>query len=471
MAPKHRPPNSRAASQPSVKPGRGRPGQHSASLGKPPRGPNAQNKHNITKRTAFSDRHKAGHFDQLTAGQFAGKLKLSQQYDARKKGDVARRMGMQKHVDRAVRSGHLAGSGKAYRPGNHSPGRQVHGPAYRTASNAAHHIRGKVSPHFAAGCFKYNYYGHHRYAGTHWYPSWTSWVSWSWHHNCNPYWDPRPVWCRPVIYASHSNWSWWHSPAWTPLPVVNYGTWVDVPQVATEDFDLQLLAIRFVDPGHPDEKLGPRYRVWFRNNSNRPIVQPFNVMLFTSNDANLVEGLPQAGVRVTAIEAGDVQSVDIRLPLEVYGMGRDADGQPTPFGVLHALVDVEREISDSLRTNNGTKIARADIPPVDPAAFAAEPSTVPAAGELLIAGEGLGPQPGKVLVNIAGLELEGEILGWYDLGVRVKLPHLPLVKPTEAELVVIRGDGTAANPLKITVGPPRVVAEEAVPQLVPPSMQ
>jgi len=332
---------------------------------------------------AFEDRHKAGHFDKLTAGQFAGTVKLSEQYLARKKGDVARRMEMHKHVDRAIKDGRLASTGKAHHAihGKHEHMKHGHGKHGHAGHHPHHRIHGKVSPHFTAGCFKHHYHGHHHYAGIHWYPRWNSWVGWSWHHRCNPYWDPRPVWCRPVIYAAHSHWTWWHCPVWRPLPVVVYGTWVDVPRVATESFDLQLLAVRFVDPGHPDENLGPRYRVWFRNNSNRPIVQPFNVMLFAANDGNLVADLPQSGVRVTSIEAGDVQSVDIRLPMDVYEMGRDAEGRPAAFSMLHVLVDAEREVSDPLRANNGTKIDPREVPPVDPAAFAAEPSTVAAAGD------------------------------------------------------------------------------------------
>jgi len=404
---------------------------------------------------AFSDRHKAGQFDRLTAGPLAGKLKLAEQYRAFGKGDVARRMELHKGPKQAARIGH--GAAGAHRAG---PG-PLHSPAYR--------VHGKVSPHFTANSFRHHYYGHHYFAGLHWYPRWTHWVNWSWYYHGNPYWDPRPVWCRPVIYVTYSDWGWWDCPVWAPLPVVSSGTWVDVPVVRVEQLDLQLLAVRFIDPGHPEEQLGPRYRVWFRNNSNLPITQPMNVMLFASNDNNLAADLPRAGVRVTSIEAGDVQSVDIRLPIEVYGMGPDADGQPTPFGVLHALVDADREIPETLRENNGAILAREDILPVDPAAFVVEPSSAAAGGELLIAGEGFGPQPGRVLVSLAGLELEGEILGWYDLGVRVKLPHLPLAKAAEAELVVIRGDGAAANPLKITIEIPQAAAPQLPPQ-VPPQL-
>ena len=61
--------------------------------------------------------------------------------------------------------------------------------------------------------------------------------------------------------------------------MVSCGTYVDVkPVVVGPEYDLQLLAIRFLNAGHPEEQLGPQYRVWFRNNSTRAINRPFNVM-------------------------------------------------------------------------------------------------------------------------------------------------------------------------------------------------
>ena len=190
---------------------------------------------------------------------------------------------------------------------------------------------------------------------------------------------------------------------WTPLPVVGCGTWVDLRPVvlAAAQTDLQLVAVRFVDPGHPEQRTGPRYRVWFRNNGRQPIVQPFNVMLFAGNDARLTAGLPQAGVRVTAIEAGDTQSVDIRLPVEVYTMGRDAQGNPAPFAMLHALVDAGRETPDVTRANNGARLAPAEILPVDPAAFELDPVAAQPGGEVTLgrrrfrAAAGTGPVAGR----------------------------------------------------------------------------
>ncbi len=381
----------------------------------------------------FTDRYKAGQLQQLTTGKMGKKLKLAEQYRALQKGDVARRLELHKHVKNIAKVGGVHGV-------HH--GRHVY-------------YHGRISPHYARSCLRLHYYGPRYFAGLYWYPRWAPWVQWSWYYRCRPIWDPRPVWCRPIIYVACPVWVWYQPPVWVALPVVSCGTWVGVePVVVAGQYDLQLLAIRFVDPGHPDEKLGPRYRVWFRNNGDRPITRPFNVMLFASNDEKLGSNLPQSGVQVTAIEPGDIQSVDIRLPIEVFSMGRDSQGNPAPFGTLHVLVDAHQEVAETSESNNGAAIPRGDVLPVDPAAFEVRPSRAAAGGEVLLAGEGFGPVPGQVLVQLAGLELEGEILGWHDLGVRLTLPNLPLAADTQAELIVVRGDGAAANPLRITITPP-----------------
>jgi hypothetical protein len=175
-------------------------------------------------------------------------------------------------------------------------------------------------------------------------------------------------------------------------------------------------------------------------------------------------------VRVTAIEAGDTQSVDIRLPFEATQRGGPQANAP-PFRYVHVLVDANRQINDANRANNGARLTPAQILPVDPAAFETDPKSVPAGGEMIVAGEGFGPEPGKVLVHLGNLELEAEILGWYDLGVRMKMPDLPLASATRAELIVIRGDGAAANPLTVTVNPPERAGPEMNPPALPPPPQ
>jgi hypothetical protein len=280
-------------------------------------------------------------------------------------------------------------------------------------------------------------------------------VAWCWWDYCHPIYDPRPVYCRPAVYAACSPVFVFNYPYWEPLQPEAGCTWVDVPPVvvAPAAQDLQLLAVRFVDAGHPDERLGPRYRVWFRNNAARDITEPFNVSIIASNDETLGRDLPQAGLRVERVGAAETRSVDLRLPWEVYSMNRDAAGDPAPFATLHAVVDSHLEITETREDNNGAVLDRGDILPVDPAAFSTDAGTVVEGGAVSIAGEGFGPEPGRVLVYVDDRELDAEILGWFDLGVRARMPVLPLANPRDAEIVVIRGDGAAANPLRVKLAP------------------
>ncbi len=388
----------------------------------------------------FEERVKSGDLDAVTKGEIAKKLDLADQYKHMRQGDVARRMDLQRHAAKNLNPAVMHNATIKNLKGIHPrPG----------------FYYGRISPVYVNHCFKYHYYGPAFFAGVCWYPHWNPWVVWSWGYHIHPFWDPRPLWCRPVIYQPYIVWNYWAPPLWQPLPEAACGTWVDVKPVVVEpeQFDLQLLAVRMVDPGHPEEKLGPRYRVWFRNNSPKPIIEPFSVMLFAGNDKRFGDDLPRGGVRVTSIEAGDTQSVDIRLPIEVYTMNRDAQGQPAPFEFLHFFVDANREVNDVNLANNGAVVPRDEMLPVDPAAFELDPVQSAAGGELVIAGEGFGPQPGQVLLHINGKEEQAEIAGWYDLGVKIVLPKLEIVAPTEADVIVIRGDGAAANPLKVTLLP------------------
>jgi hypothetical protein len=396
-------------------------------------------------RVRFADQLKSGELTRVVGGETAKKIRLADQYGMIQQGDVARRLDLQKHAREQANVNHAANA-ERFRHGIDADHRYVFHPNF---------YHGVVGPTFARNSVQFYYWGPSFFTGLCWYPQWHPWVAWSWGYHCRAYWDPRPLWCRPVIYAPCPHWVYWSVPVWTPLPEVSCGTWVDLRPVVVEpaQSDLQLVAVRFVDPGHPEEKQGPRYRVWFRNAGDRPVGQPFNVMLFAANDNRLVADLPQAGVRVAALVAGGQQSVDIRLPVEVYAMGRDAQGKPAPFSTLHVLVDANREVPEATRINNGARLAPAEILPVDPAAFELDPGAAKPGAEVVLAGEGFGPEPGQILIHVGGQELQGEILGWYDLGVRWNVPKLPIAAPTDAEVIVVRGDGAAANPLKITITP------------------
>jgi hypothetical protein len=375
---------------------------------------------------------RSGQLDALVRAPNAQHLKLADQYKLAQQGDVARRMGPQKFIVNRVNVTNVYNV-------NH------------IAFHHEDHYHGFVSPAYVHSSFEYRYWGPSFFVGVTYYPTWNPWVAWSWGYHCHPIWDPRPIWCRPIFYDPCPVWVYYSPGVWTPLPEAACGTWVDVKPVvvAPTDYNLQLLAVRFVDPGHPEERQGPRYRVWFRNNSALPVTQAFNVVLLASADGRLAPGLPQTGVRVTAIEAGDTQSVDLRLPFDVYSMARDPAGRASPYSTVHVLVDAQREIPESVRTNNGATIPVTSVLPVDPAAFELDPATASPGSEVLIAGEGFGPEAGRVIVHANGLEYDGEILGWYDMGVRAKLPNV--AGAASADVIIVRGDGAAANPLKVTL--------------------
>ena len=417
----------------STRGNRGRPGSHLPPGNFVPNKTPAEVRQLASER--FSERMKSGQLDVLIKTPMARQLRLGVQYKMAEEGDITRRLRLERGVPPGI-------------PSAENP--------HHIAFHHGEQYHGYVTPEYLRDSFEFHYWGPSFFVGMSYYPRWSPWVDWSWHYHCHPIWDPRPLCCRPIYYEPcPAQWVYFEAPAWTPLPEARCGTWVDARPIAVAegDYNLQLLAVRFVDPGHPEERLGPRYRVWFRNNSPLPITHPFNVVLLASGDGRLAPGLPQAGMRVAAIEAGDTQSVDLRLPDSVYTLSHDAAGRRSPYTTVHALVDAHHEIPESDRANNGATIPVTEVLPVDPAAFEVDPSTLSPDGEVLLAGEGLGPEAGRAFVELDGREYDGEVLGWYDLGAKVKMPNFAIQAVSVANIVLIRGDGAAANPIRITLVP------------------
>jgi hypothetical protein len=66
--------------------------------------------------------------------------------------------------------------------------------------------------------------------------------------------------------------------------------------------------------------------------------------------------VPQAGVRVETIGAGETLPLDIRLPVEANQPG---------LPMLHVLVDSHREISEVFENNNGMVLPRTNVLPIE----------------------------------------------------------------------------------------------------------
>ncbi len=309
------------------------------------------------------------------------------------------------------------------------------------------HVSGKYSKDYFNLCFNNQYCG--PFNNKCYQPKWCSWIDWCYFPTYDFWCDYRPLCCRPIYCTPCTPWVYCDYPVFYGLPTCDCGTWVDVAPVAVDaGLDIQCLAVRFVDNGHAEKELGPRYRVWVRNNSRVDIKQGFDVMMMASMDDKMAEALPHAGSRVAAIKAGETISLDVRLPFAATSMGHDLAGAPMAFNKLHVIADARNELKEINRKNNGAVVARTSILPVDPALLNVE-KTAAAGSEISLAGEGLGPEGGKVIIDIAGTETEGEIQGWTDVGARVKLPNVAINGATDANIVMIRGDGAATSPVSI----------------------
>jgi hypothetical protein len=386
---------------------------------------------------AFQTRARRNDFTQITQTNIGRQLNLNQQFNLAIHGDVARQMNLNQQL--------IRGGGWARR--------SVVGPVWGGYTRSA---------------FSVWYPGPGFYPPYIWMPVWSPWVAWTYWDYCLPIYDPRPFWCRPIFYDPCPPIVYYTYPVWQPLPVVSSGTWVDIPSaIVDQGFDLQLLAVRFVDPGHPEEKIGPRFRVWVRNNSPSAIGAPFNVTLVAANGVELAGELPQAGVTVPEMDADTIVPIDIRLPFDANRMNVLASGQRTPFTHLHILVDSHRDVMELDESNNGAIVARQDILPVDPAAFSTDVTAAAPESLVSLAGEGFGPEPGQLLVVVDGQHVQAEIFGWYDLGVQFKLPAINVSGPTPIDLLVVRGDGAASNPVTMSLAPQQLLGEAPPPAPAP----
>jgi hypothetical protein len=363
------------------------------------------------------DAIKAGKLDPLTNGPAARKLGMADQFKLMDKGDIARRLKLSDKLEKI-------GGWK-------------------------NRMCGPIDSHYCDHC-KGGFYCGPKWCPHHcWCPLWCGWVEWCF--GCPMWFDPRPDFCEPIECDDYQ--------VDETVVVDRRGIpdqWVDndPPQPQPDgdadqpDVDLELVAVRFVDNGNAEKNIGPRYRVIIRNNGKQAIDRPFNVAAVLGAAEPSDERTPRAGKRVKAIAAGQTMAIDIRLPAEANASIKCDDGPSVEkFPKLAVMVDTRNEVEEPNKDNNGMAFDRSDILMADPAIFAADVKQATLGQTIKLAGEGLGPEAGQVLVRVGGLELQAEIEGWYDLGVEIKLPSLPLAGEAKAELVVVRGDGAAANPI------------------------
>lgn len=243
------------------------------------------------------------------------------------------------------------------------------------------------------------------------------------------------------------------------------------PRAPMRAAELQLMGVRFVDPGIPQRNLGPRYRIVLRNNAPA-IRRPFDLILAAGIDGQMQPELPRVSEHVAAMTPGQVLAIDIRLPIESLAMAYPGEDKPAPFSTLFVMVAGQQDLLGNVKLSQLAVLPRIGLPMVDLTLIKPDNTTVPSGATVTLGGEGFGLAPGKVILALPGLELVTEIVNWGPLGVQVKLPRLALAAPTQGKLVVIRGDGANGSPLPIQMVPsvPAAPAAVALPAGGPPTL-
>jgi hypothetical protein len=127
-----------------------------------------------------------------------------------------------------------------------------------------------------------------------------------------------------------------------------------------EALDIELTDVRLVDAGSLERNMGPRYRLFYRNNGTVKVPK-FHVSVAVDIGKELTETAEVVTVEAVGVRPGKSQTVDVRLPVEVLKMATDNEGRPTAFSVLAAVIDSDGDLAEVNTDNNILVFAREKI--------------------------------------------------------------------------------------------------------------
>lgn len=240
------------------------------------------------------------------------------------------------------------------------------------------------------------------------------------------------------------------------------------PPVAPK-LPLELVDLRLIDIGNVEAGQGPRFRIQLKNATTEALKKPLEVLLSAGISSDFRAELPTGVQEIKPLGAGEVATVELRLPAESMKMTYPGAQEKQPFSTLFVLIGGPKNLLGSssiseLKVLTLDKVRMADI------VVAAPVDKTVAIGELLqLTGEGFGPKTGSVKLKVAGVAWNLEVVDWNELGVQVRMPELALTEPTKVQLQVLRSDGQPANMLTLTAVLPDLSAVAAAEQVPFPS--
>jgi hypothetical protein len=133
--------------------------------------------------------------------------------------------------------------------------------------------------------------------------------------------------------------------------------------VAAPAIDLELVDIRLVDAGSLSDGVGPRFRLFCRNNGTLEAPK-FHVSVMANLGSALSEKAYLVTVESVGIKPGKTQTVDVQMPPEILKMKGSQDHWPRPFDLLGAMLDSDESLTETNEKNNTLVLTRDSIKPV-----------------------------------------------------------------------------------------------------------
>jgi hypothetical protein len=137
----------------------------------------------------------------------------------------------------------------------------------------------------------------------------------------------------------------------------------EVKDAAAPSMDLELVDIRLVDAGSLSDGVGPRFRLFCRNNGTLEAPK-FHISMMADLGSVLSEKAHLVTVESVGIKPGKTQSVDVQLPVEVLKMTTAKDRWAKPFDLLGAMLDSDESLTETNENNNTLVLTRDSIKPL-----------------------------------------------------------------------------------------------------------
>jgi hypothetical protein len=137
----------------------------------------------------------------------------------------------------------------------------------------------------------------------------------------------------------------------------------EVKNAAAPSLDIELVDVRLVDAGSMEHGVGPRFRLFCRNNGTLEAPK-FHVTVMADLGSTLTEKAHQVTVESVGIKPGKTQTVDIQMPLEILKMTSSKDRWARPFDLLGAMLDSDESLTETNEKNNTLVLARDSIKPL-----------------------------------------------------------------------------------------------------------